>query len=81
MENLENKVDISSHLTDKEIGFDTLRNIFNQYKKDEEKTIPMEMGFKILVNVWDYYKVYTGEVYKKKKKKKKILYKKLFFFF
>ena len=78
MGNKESKVDLSSHLKEEEeIGFDRLKKVFEEYKEDNQKTIPKELGLHLiyfckLIFEWknlqnDFYAFYTV------KKKKKLL--------
>ena len=49
MGNKESKVDLSSHLKEEEeIGFDRLKKVFEEYKEDNQKTIPKELGLHLI---------------------------------
>ena len=61
MGNKETKVDVSSHLNG-EIGFESLDKIFEQYKENDNKTIPRELGLHFIVSVWKHYKVHLDSV-------------------
>ena len=76
MGNKESKVDLSSHLKEEEeIGFDRLKKVFEEYKEDNQKTIPKELGlhliyFFVKINFWveKLAKWFLCILYSKKKK-------------
>ena len=62
MGNKESKVDLSHLKEEEEIGFDTLKKIFEEYKEENQKTIPKELGLQFMVSIWKHYNIETGEV-------------------